>query len=57
LGFALAQRLAARGVMVAVLDVNPSMLAGARGLLGQAALALEVAYTGQGASLSESEPG
>ena len=42
LGFALAQRLVARGVTVAVLDMNPSKLAVASGLLGQSALALEV---------------
>ena len=42
LGFALAQRLLARGVKVAVLDVNPSKLAVASELLGQSALALEV---------------
>ncbi len=45
LGFALAQKLATRGVTVAVLDVNPAKLSEAQNLLGENAICLRVDVT------------
>lgn len=47
LGFALAQKLASRGVTVVVLDINPAKLSAAQAVLGDRSLCLRVDATNQ----------